>query len=574
MNSLQRFIKLRPTTYRSPITGIFCGKNNLSSKISTKLELNNNSSNKLFSSGNSSYLNRYYTSTTRSSTNQTTIDKIELEYKQLINNALDQFKLKQLQASIKTLDQAIQLCKNKADAILLKADIQIYYKNTLKISDTEAFNNYKLALTLVPDNQKAEIYRSLIYSGLKNPEAVTYESLSDYFNKLYELDLNNEENMYEIVLLKSSINQLDQGLMDICKKLLAMNSKYGTISLAFISMVQQNFEQAKQLLQQVIDTEVQSDVIREQEIYHKRFVIVQVDGFSRIQEPYDQDLSVLDNALYNLGAIQKMEERYQESYDTYQKCLKNKPLSYFLYSSMGECMSKLGNHKEAIELYTKAIDIDPELETAEAYQAIIDRGALKYLLQDYDGTIIDLRRTRLEPFELGVDKILDRAFIMETLIYSHEVYINNIKIDAEKFNLPSIIKQMDTSNILSTPPKNIQQLFAHTSLYFKIYSKLLSSITSGLVKCADDEVWVLRDRESLFYYLSRYLQDSMYLNYHDNHAQDSPWVPSNDKETIHYYITQLPYRESKQSAYRQAVHKTLFELYDSLTKVMNEKVKN
>ncbi|KAF2072400.1 hypothetical protein CYY_006292 [Polysphondylium violaceum] len=569
MNSLQRIIKLRP--FHRKLVESTITKNVLSLNNSRKFNNNNNNNqnnNKitLFNSTSAVVLNNYKYYTT---INQ--VENVEKQYQTLLDNAIEQFKLEQLHSSIEILDKAIELCNNKPEAVLLKADILNKYKFSLNVPDQLPVDLYNKALELVPHKAKVDIYRSIIYY-LARTDMV--ESTQEYLDKLYQLGPNDEEIMFEVVLMNiSSHGNIDQHLMDICKRLMDSNSTFGTIALAFISMVQQNFDQAKRLLEQVINLELNKPLEKQETppIYHKRILIVEKNGFTRIEDLLDQDNSILADAYISLGYVERFSQHYQESTEAFKKALEISPGQFLLFSLIAHNMRVIGDNPQVIMYANKCIEFDPELETNEAYEACFDRGRAKYHSGDYDGAIQDLIRLRKKDYELGVGKVAFRSDIFEMLIYSLAGFIQhnpNSDINLKKFNVDEIIKQEDTHDICSTTtPKNPQTLLLHTQIYFRAFKSISQSIRGGMIKTTLSERNFMYDLEHLFYCLSYYLLDSMYLNYIENH---SDIVRPTDEYAFRNLITQLPYKESKQSQERQEVHKYFYEVFNDVMKVIKK----
>ncbi|KAF2076640.1 hypothetical protein CYY_002069 [Polysphondylium violaceum] len=571
INSLQKII-LKPK--HSKLFGQTIGtKNVLSLNINNNKKLNNNISHKshniyLFNSTTSTVVlnknNKYYTSTT--SINQ--VENAEKQYQTLLDNAIEQFKLKQLQSSIEILDKAIELCNNKPEAILLKADILNQYKFSLKVPDQLPIDLYNKAFELVPHKTKVDIYRSIIYYL---PRTNLIELKSDYLDKYYQLDPNDEDVLYEVVLLGTIDNQVDQRLMDICKRLIDINSKYGTIALAFLSLAQQNFDQSKKLLQQVINHELNNPLERKQEgpIYHNRIVIAEKNGFTRIEDLLDQYSPILLDAYASLGYVERYNENFQESTEAIKKAAEINPNQYYLLGFLSENMRLMGDNEQSIMYATKCIEFDPDLETNEAYEACLGRGCTKIQAKDFDGAILDLCRLRQKDLELSVDRIQFRSVILQMLVYTLSGFIRyNTDIDLKRFNTKEIIKQEDYEDLCNTTtPKNVQTLLFHSQIYYRAFNTICQSIRGGMINASSKESHFMIDLEHFFYYISLYLLDSMYLNYIENH---SDIVRPTDEYAFRNLIIELPYKESKQSQERQAIHKELFDIFNDLIKIIKD----
>jgi len=546
-----------------------------SSRISTPLMINNN--------------DRYYKLNYTTSNNkalQQQQEQNEKQYHLLINDSIEKFKSGELIAAVEILDDAISLCTNLPNAYLLRADIKSFCKKTFKISKEQIIKDYETAIELVADNQKPYIYYSIVnYFGYSLYPSYT-ESLK-YVNKGLEYITNNEMKMlflFEKIVLKCNSNDLE-GIMEPAKELLGINKHLGTIGLAFILITQNNYTASMELIQSIIDVEKDKPVVNKYDghtVYNNHLIIVQEDAFTRIRDKSYDSPGILFNCYIGFAMVHTLEQNLQAAYDAYKCALDIAPYAFVFRSFMSTLMLNLHNYDQAIEEVNKFLEYDPNDESDHAKIAHRDRGLALYAQENYSKAYDDLQTFgQMHAIHFYNETVVaDRSDALTALLY---ILCNQLNyhsgLDQNKFNLREITKQIDFTNTLSgltteNSPKHIQQLLIYSKILFTVYYNLGKSIKSHLVKCSAEEKSEIHDREALFYFMSLYLNDSLYLNHVNNHSDiEYPAEIKSEQDMVVFseFLMQLPYRESKQSPNRQDAHKNFLEAFNKIIKLDQNK---
>ncbi|KAF2071035.1 hypothetical protein CYY_007656 [Polysphondylium violaceum] len=571
MNSIQRLTRFK---YRSrlPISNHVTTNNfTLKSNHSN----NKNIKTKIFSTiNNNNYGCKYYFTSSKSLFSEQQQKpqqqhEIDVKYQSLIENAVEHFKIKEINFAIQLLDQAIQLCGNKPDAYLLRADIKSEFLRTFPsaLHQDAIINDYETAVNLVPQNKKAYVYRAIAKYFGKLPET-PLEQMNLYLDKAIELDPDNIDYVVDKVKRAGFLCRIEF-LIEPSKRLVKERSKYGALALGLIAFAQGNIPQAIQLIQSVIDSEVnlpKHDQFKDVPLYHGRLIVGRdTQGYTRIRDRYYEANNILFDA-YIYHAIVSCLHDPNLSLEYHKKALEIVPYAYHFHCMMGQMTFNSGRFEEAIKHCNNFFQHDPDFHSPYAHQTLTIRGCSYYQIgaidKAYEDLQISLERNSTEKYT--IDNILDRANPILTMIYCLRLFVEGLRgLDKSKFNIEAVIKSIDFDGVLLTEPKNIQQLFTRTRIWYNVYKIIIDeSVQSGLVKSSGEEAASLYYRERLFYHLTDYLIDSMYLNYLEN-CRD---IAFDDKDfsKLLDFISQLPYKESKQLPERQEGHKILLNLYKAV----------
>ncbi|KAF2071034.1 hypothetical protein CYY_007655 [Polysphondylium violaceum] len=582
MNSIQRLTRFKYISRLSISNSITQGNSKIKS-------ISNNSCNsnktKIFSPINSNniYCFKHYFTSSKSlfseQQQQQQQQEIDVKYQSLIKDAIEQFKGREIIITVQLLDQAIELCDNKPDAYLLRADIKGEFHKIFPsaLHKDAIIQDYETAVNLVPQNKKAYVYYTISKYIGKLIDA-SFEQMIFYLDKAIELDPDNHDYLADKIIFASFLNRVEE-IIEPSKKLVKDGSKYGPIALAFISSSQENYPQAIQLIQSVIDSEVnlpRQDKFKGVPVYYGRLIVgTDRQGFIRIRERYFESNNILFDSYVALGIVHSYQNEIDLSMDYYKKALEILPYAYQFHGILASTTFQLGRFEETVEHCNNFFKHDPEFDSPYANQALTDRGSAYYNLGDlqqaYFDLQISLKKNPTEKFTR--ENIFNRSNPTLIMIYCLNYFIQTHKgLDKSKYNIEGMIENIDSDGVLSVEPKNIQQLLITTRLWFSIYSDISKSIESGLVKCSEEESSNLYFREGLLYHLADYLVDSMYLNYLENHS-DIAFNGNTENENFPAlldFISHLPYRESKQLPERQEAHKVLFEVYQEFMKHTQE----
>jgi tetratricopeptide (TPR) repeat protein len=138
-----------------------------------------------------------------------------------------------------------------------------------------------------------------------------------------------------------------------------------------------------------------------------------------------------DDAYISLAEVKYHLTDYTKADFYYSEYLKKHPNDYGIYSDRGYVRMERLYLKEAIEDYTKAIELNP----SEQYKDYLERGKAKYLIQDYDGTKKDFYKAiEIEP------KSFELLFSMSDFYNEQENY-------SEAITYLDKILNIDNSNI-------------------------------------------------------------------------------------------------------------------------------
>lgn len=115
-----------------------------------------------------------------------------------------------------------------------------------------------------------------------------------------------------------------------------------------------------------------------------------------------------DEAYISLAEVKYHLSDYGKAELYYSAYLKKNPKDYETYSDRGFVRMERLNIKEAIEDYTKAIDLNPNIQ----YQDYLDRGKAKYLIQLYDSANSDFKKAvEINPNSLDLLYSLGTFFV-------------------------------------------------------------------------------------------------------------------------------------------------------------------
>ncbi|KAF2071030.1 hypothetical protein CYY_007651 [Polysphondylium violaceum] len=589
MISIQRLTRCKYISRLSISNSVTTTKSNIKQPISNynSNSINNNSCNsnktKIFSTINRSIncSKQYYFTSSKSLLNldrqQQQQQEIDVKYQSLINDAVEQFKGRETMIAVQLLDQAIELCDNKPDAYLLRADIKSVFHKTFPsaLHYDAIIQDYETAVNLVPQNKKAYVYYTISKYIGKLIDG-SFEQIILYLDKAIELDPDNNDYLADKVLIASFMNRVEE-IIEPSKKLVKDGSKYGPIALALISSSQENYPQAIQLIQSVIDSEVnlpRQDKFKGVPVYHGHLIVgTDRQGFIRIRDRYNgSNNNILFDSYIFLGIVYAYKGDSELCIEYYKKALEILPYAFQFHGILGSMTFQLGRFEETIEHCNNFFKHDPEFESPYANQALADRGSAYYNLGDPQSAFKDLennfQQARFEKHKK--DLILKKANSKLIMIYCLHGSILSLRLhgfDKSKNNLEAMIKDndQDSDGILLVEPKNIQQLLARTRLLLATYHNISNSIQNGLVMCSEQEATNIYLRETFFFYLTDYLIDSMYLNHIENHSD----IYFHGTEILDF-ISQLPYKESKQLPERQEAHKILFNIYKEIMSHIQE----
>ncbi|KAF2071036.1 hypothetical protein CYY_007657 [Polysphondylium violaceum] len=504
-------------------------------------------------------------------------EKLDTQYHSMIDQALEEFKLKQLESAIQILSNAILLCNNKPDAYILRGDIKSEFRNTLNLHINDPIQDYLWGVQLLPTKQRSDIFYSISRLLTKN---CFEKEMEQYLDRAIECDAKDHY-LYEKIILGCSKGKLDQ-VMDICKKLVNENNSYGVLALAMMALNQKNHKKAIEIVQTIIDSTDPTIVTRENErqnqqkfgkLYHNRLFICK-DGLTRILEKTENDAHILFHAYMCLGIITVDKGDIRKAYEFYKKSIDYAPFIYSIRSYMANLMNQLGEYQEAAKHCSICLDFDPELESFYTLDALKERAFSYYGMGEDDKAIGDILHLLgiLAQSRISLELVKFRSEILEIAIIRFGQSIQLAKaICRKQFNIDQMISQLDSSNILSRDPKNVQQLLSHASIYLGVYHFISESIRNGLVVVdpkdqeASDSIMY---RESFFIFLIQFLNDSLYLNYKNNYSDQSP--KEDTEESLIDLISQLPFQESKQDANRQEQLETIRVLYQNVISHMNK----
>ena len=111
--------------------------------------------------------------------------------------------------------------------------------------------------------------------------------------------------------------------------------------------------------------------------------------YTEIIELDPSHTSVVAQAYYNRGVAYEQKDNYERAIEDFSKAIKLSPDLYEAYHNRGIVYGETGNYERAIKDFSKAIDLEPDL--AEAYynrgQAYGQKGNHEHAIEDYTKTI-------------------------------------------------------------------------------------------------------------------------------------------------------------------------------------------
>jgi tetratricopeptide (TPR) repeat protein len=142
-----------------------------------------------------------------------------------------------------------------------------------------------------------------------------------------------------------------------------------------------------------------------------------------------------DEAYISLAEVKYHLSDYGKAELYYSIYLKKHPKDFDTYSDRGYVRMKRLNIKEAIKDYTKAIDLNPNIQ----YQDYLDRGKAKYIIQDYEGAKKDFSKSiEIEPNSLELLFSLGNFYnehenYNEAIIYFDKILTIEAIVDLNKY---------------------------------------------------------------------------------------------------------------------------------------------
>jgi len=557
--------------------------NNNNNYINSNYINSNNNSNS--NNNNNLYFKRHYSSSSLDSYSQ---QEKDIKYNFVIIDAIEQFKNKEIKKSIDTFIKALNVCSDRPDAYLLRADIKsefcrLYQSTAFKYG---ILQDYKLAVERESDDiKKAYILYSIskYLSKLSGPAKDLKQSIS-FLDKALELDPNNILYLKDKVLLASNLKDID--ISETSEKLVKQDrDKYGKLSLAIISLIKGDKDKAIQIIKSIIQDNKDINRVplvdkdQDSTVYYNRLIIKEDSkGGLRVREKYFfQSNDILFDSYLVLGHIYFQQGDYTLCCESYLKALELKPWAYQLHSIMGSLALSLGKYKETIQHCNNFFLYDQDYESPYSKQALMDRGVANYHLSNtmeaMDDLIISLERSWF--FDKSKEIIDYRANASVVLIQCLDNFIQLCPgLDSTTASgINELIRNTDgTNQILSQEPMNIHELYQHSLTLFNIYNNISNWIDNRPQDFNVQERNIITSRTLFFYHMSEYLADSLYTNY-----RNGSYTEYYDADRPRHYksfddfLYQLPnYQESYQPQSRQEAHKLLLNLYKNLITLINK----
>jgi len=536
--------------------------------------INNNS---FFKNDKRSYItttNHLFNQNASSSINQLQDIDNDVKYKSLIDNALEDFKVNNIQASLNTLDMAIKLCENKPDAYLLRADIN---QEILKNIEHDSFSDYCKALEYSSPKSHVQILFSIAKSSLyKTSDPNTYLS---YLEKVFSIDPNNDLSRYILNGFYLRSGEYQAALDNIEK---VKQGFYKFLSLGDLALGQKNFDMAIQHYEKAIEIckkEPQGiiDYGNGGSVYHNRFLLFNPDGHHRIIDK-DQStyISPLYHAYHGLGIAFHSLEKLDQAYDCFKTMNELEPTTKFGYKMMAFIQFTLGNFKQALEDIKKAIHLDTFYPSSDTESNILSKIDLNLQLGMYGEAAFELDRLiqisiHFHPWD--PEAIEKRAIYFTKLIKIIALVLNNSPITD-----PNIASRKEIMEIMSTnfpdspftekdlfretPDEKIHNFIPYLSMYSKIYQIIIEKHAG---KMDDQTKFNLECRFVFYNYAVRLLEDSLYLGY-PKKEELAPLMVDNQKVLERIYDQE--YNEKGQALVRQELHNLMIDLTREIIKTI------
>ncbi|KAF2078321.1 hypothetical protein CYY_000413 [Polysphondylium violaceum] len=424
------------------------------------------------------------------SNSNTNIDTKELDngikYQSYIDNAIDNFKLKQPDLTLEFLDRAVKLCPDKVDAYLLRADIndQIYFKSKHPTKQL-VFDDLKKALDLSVPERSMSILISLLEWCDKNKE-----------NKLQNQYLMTAKSLdyYNIDFIKYMVENKKEkieNLLAIAKRLIDVNNNYGLYMLAKIHYFQKDYGKAEEMYHQVIQLESKrlgwsygdqgtNMKSTNAELIHNRFLVRDIDGYRRIIEFHgdnDRDeKSTLFISFVGLAETFSKMKKPVNSYASYYQAVILKPKVPRVQFHLSELSLKLENYRQGLLHVYASLEADAVFPSTLYLDKKMLRVKLNLLGKKYVGAILDLeflaiQYTQEHDFHIGL--FIQNINLMNR-IFPRIIKDSNEEKDTHfttKIKQPLMLKH-DPKGIMAVKPTDLIQLQLHALLLKGVYMDL------------------------------------------------------------------------------------------------------
>ncbi|KAF2070306.1 hypothetical protein CYY_008374 [Polysphondylium violaceum] len=541
---------------------------------------NNNSSNNIFNNSfNNSNNNRTYITTTKVLFNQNNVitqvqdNDIDVQYKSLIDNALEEFKTNNIQSSLNSLNSAIELCANKADAYILRGDINL---EILKNLEHDSFSDYCKALEFALPTSHIQILFSIAKSSLLKTTNDNQSYLS-YLEKVLFIDPNNELSRYILNGFYLRSGDYQQALDNIEK----LNGVYKFLSLGDLALGQKNYEMAIEHYKKALQTYNMEKEQKESSsvggtVYHNKFVLFNPEGHQRI---IDKDQSTYLSPLYHvyngLGVAYQSIDKLKESYECFKKLSELEPTTKFGYKMQSFLQFTMGNFEQALQDIKKAIHLDTFYPTNETESNVLSKIDLNLQLGMYGEAAFELDRMiqislHFHPWDS--EAIEKRAIYFTKLVKIIALVLNHAPItdpaigsrkeivQVMKENFPDS-KFNETDLFRETPDEKIHNFLPYLSMYSKIYKIILDKHAG---KMDDQTKFNLECRYIFFNYAHRLLEDSLYLAFPSQ--EEIPLPTGDNHQLILDIIYDQEYNERSQALVRQELHNLMIDLTKEIIK--------
>ena len=199
-------------------------------------------------------------------------------------------------------------------------------------------------------------------------------------------------------------------------------------------------------------------------LYHSGQMIKTEKACRELLQTYPQSLIVINIS----GAALQKQGKLQEAVQAYSKAIQLKPDFAEAYSNRGNALKDLGQLKEAIESIDKAIQLMPDF--AEAYynrgNVLKDLGQLKEAVASYDKAIqlkpdlAEVYSTRghalqhlgqleeaVKDMQIAVEKDPDNSLISDFLINLLNYYMPNVETRGPYAKIQELLQQVSTEDL-------------------------------------------------------------------------------------------------------------------------------
>ncbi|KAF2072561.1 hypothetical protein CYY_006136 [Polysphondylium violaceum] len=468
------------------------------------ISLNSNFSIRTFISSNNNNNNN----------NSNNEQQIDTKYQSYIDNAIDNFKLKQIDLTLEFIDRAIKLCPNRADAYLLRADIN---HNLLLEEKNSSINDYKKALQLL-SSSAPNISLSILFSMLELSD--TPNEIKEYIDKIKLIDPFNKKIM-------TDYNDDKDRKLAYAKDLFEKGDNYGTFLLASIAKEMEDYSKAEPLFKQVIELEKQrldTMLIREPQLIHNRFIvdeIVEDDGtvYKRIIE-YDgtEEKKTLFLAYSGLGSIYVTLDRLIDAFDNFiaaQQLEPNLSVFSFIFSRL---LFQTGHYEEAYAYLEQSLKSDQIFagKTADYKRSL--KADILIALGDYQHAVFELltvffgllkKETDSKEESQRLTKLMSLMLQLFSKLFSLSPATAAPEIKA--LVDPFLIKH-DPGSLLATPPQSMTDMYNQSEILNSVYNDLFYE--SGIIhnsSVSPQTLASIRTRAHFFDYLYYSLRDSSAL---------------------------------------------------------------